>query len=89
LMPPEDMAAMMDRVERRPERLFANCIIVGLPFQKQVSDWAVSQDIVLISDWRVQLAERTRRWLLEKDDPRVSEDILAKWLPLMQTLDAA
>ncbi|WP_392338901.1 AAA family ATPase [Loktanella salsilacus] len=89
LMQPEDMAAMMDRVERRPERLFANCIVAGLPFQEQVSDWAVSQDIVLISDWRVQLAERTRRWLLEKDDPRVSEDILAKWLPLMQTLDAA
>ncbi len=89
LMQPKDMAAIMDRVERRPEKLFASCIVAGLPFQGQVLDWAVSQDIVLTNDWRVQLAERTRRWLLDQDDPRVSEDILARWLPLMQALDAA
>ncbi len=88
LMPPEDMAAMMDRVERRPEGLFANCNVAGLPFQGQVLSWAKSQDIVLISDWRVQLAERMRKWLLDQDDPRVSEEILARWLALMQTLDA-
>ncbi len=87
-MPPEDMAAMMDRVERRPEGLFANCIVAGLPLQGQVLNWAKAQDIVLISDWRVQLAERMRKWLLDQDDPRVSEEILARWLALMQTLDA-
>jgi hypothetical protein len=88
LMPLEDMAAMMDRVERRPEKLVASCIVAGLPFQGQVLNWAKSQDIVLISDWRVQLAERMRKWLLDQDDPRVSEEILTQWLALMQTLDA-
>ncbi|MFB1025015.1 MAG: AAA family ATPase, partial [Octadecabacter sp.] len=87
LMPFEDIAAMMDRVERRPERLFVDTIVAGLPFQGQVLSWAKSQDIVLISDWRVQLAERMRKWLLERDDPRVSEEILARWLTLMHAVD--
>ncbi|MEH6647237.1 ATP-dependent nuclease [Sulfitobacter sp.] len=87
LMPLDDMAAMMDRVERRPEKLFFDTVVAGLPFQGQVLNWAKSQDIVLISDWRVQLAERMRKWLLDQDDPRVSEEILARWLTLMQTVD--
>ncbi|WP_245540880.1 ATP-dependent nuclease [Octadecabacter antarcticus] len=89
LIQPNDMAVMMDRVERRPEKLFADCIVAGQPFRRQVLDWAKSQDIVLASDWRTQLAERMRKWLLGKDDPRVSEETLSRWLALMQALDAA
>jgi len=89
LFPPEDMVAMMDRVERRPEKLFADFVVAGQPFQEQVLKWAESQDIVLIPDWRVQLAERMRKWLLDRGDPRVSEEILVRWLSLMQTLDAS
>ncbi len=89
LIPPEDMAVMMDRVERRPEKLFADFVVSGLPFQEQVLNWAKSQDIVLISDWRIQLAERMRKWLLDRDDPRVSEETLARWVALMQKLDSA
>jgi hypothetical protein len=87
LMPLDDIAAMMDRVERRPERLFVDTVVAGLPFQGQVLNWAKSQDIVLMADWRVQLAERMRKWLLERDDPRVSEEILARWLTLMHAVD--
>lgn len=89
MMPPEHMATMMDRVERRPEKLFADYVVAGLPFQEQVLNWANSQDIVLVFDWRVQLAERMRKWLLDRDDPRVSEETLVRWLALMQALDAA
>jgi hypothetical protein len=89
LIPPEEMVVMMDRVERRPEKLFADCVVAGKPFQGQVLDWAKSQDIVLVSGWRVQLAERMRKWILEKNDPRVSEDILIRWVTLMKTIDAA
>jgi hypothetical protein len=89
LIPLEDLAVMMDRVERRPEKLFVDSIVAGLPFQTQVLDWAKSQDIILKSDWRLQLAERIRKWLLDKDDPRVSEKTLTRWVALMQTLDAA
>jgi hypothetical protein len=74
-------------VERRPERLFVDTVVAGLPFQGQVLNWAKSQDIVLMADWRVQLAERMRKWLLERDDPRVSEEILARWLTLMHAVD--
>jgi hypothetical protein len=87
LMPLDDIAAMMDRVERRPERLFVDTVVAGLPFQVQVLNWAKSHDIVLMADWRVQLAERMRKWLLERDDPRVSEEILARWLTLMHAVD--
>lgn len=88
MMPPEHMSAMMDRVERRPEKLFTDTVVAGLPFQEQVLSWAKSQDIVLVSDWRVQLAERMRKWLLDQDDPRVSEETLVRWLALMRALDA-
>ena len=89
LMPPEDMATIMDRVERRPEKLFADSIVAKRPFQEQVLDWAKSQDIVLASDWRVQLAERMRQRILDKADPRVSKKTLTRWLTLMQSLDAS
>jgi hypothetical protein len=89
LMPLKDIATMMDRVERRPEKMFADSVVAGQPFQEQVLSWAKSQNIVLKTDWRVQLAERMRKWLLEQDDPRVSKKTLTRWLTLMQTLDAA
>jgi hypothetical protein len=89
MMPLEQMATMMDRVERRPERLFSDYVVAGLPFQEQVLNWAKSEGVVLVFDWRVQLAERMRKWLLDQDDPRVSEKALVHWLALMQALDAA
>jgi hypothetical protein len=88
MMPIDYMASMMDRVERRPEQLFVDTVVPGLPFQQQVLNWAKTQEIVLVSDWRIQLAERMRKWLLDQDDPRVSEEILVSWLRLMQAVDA-
>jgi len=89
LMPQTDIARIMDRVERRPEKLFANYVVADKPVVQQILDWAAEQNIVLVVDWRLKLAERVRKWILADDDPAVEEDIPDRWLELMKALDAA
>lgn len=87
MLPIDGLAVMMDRVERRPEKMFASFIIAGRPFQSQVLAWAKDQNVILAHHWRIQLAERMCKFILDKEDPRVSDETMARWLTMMQTLD--
>lgn len=84
----EPMAAAVDRVERRPERLFSDIVRADRPFVAQVRDWADSEGIKLAENWRMQLAERMRDRMLVQDRRLPDGAKQALWLTLMQMLDA-
>lgn len=86
LLPTEMLAAQLDRVERRPERLFADQMDPTKPFVAQALAWAESEGITLPHDWRAQLVERVRQRLQGANPARIEADRLALWARLLEDL---
>lgn len=86
LFPAIELAVQLDRVERRPERLFADAVIAGQPFVAQALAWAQTEGIALADDWRFQLAERVRRKMLDAGPTRLAAETGAQWLKLLERL---
>ena len=86
LFPPAELAAQLDRVERRPERLFADTVVAGRPFVAQALAWAEAEGIALPGDWRLQLAERVRHKMLDAGPARLSGETSAQWRKLLEGL---
>lgn len=87
LFPKAELAALLDRVERRPERLFSDVIDPARPFVAQALDWAAAEGITLAPDWRLQLAERMRARLFDIRNPAsLPQTQLPVWLRLMEAL---
>ncbi len=79
LMPRAELAAQLDRVERRPERLFADQMDPGQPFVAQAHAWAAGEGIALAPDWRRKLVERMQRRLLGDGRAKLDSETLALW----------
>lgn len=86
LLPKARLAALLDRIERRPERMFADVLVERRPFVPQVLDWARDEGITLAADWRLKLAERLRAQLLDNAATDATEPLLDLWLKLMGRL---
>ncbi|MCC5984732.1 MAG: AAA family ATPase [Rhodobacteraceae bacterium] len=86
LLPGELLAAQLDRVERRPERLMADGVDPARPFVAQALAWAEAEGITLAQDWRAQLARRVRRYLLGDGRSRIDAETTARWTALLQGL---
>ncbi|MCC5975457.1 MAG: AAA family ATPase [Rubellimicrobium sp.] len=86
LMPSDPMITAVDRVERRPERLFADRFREGTPFVKQVEDWAEAEGIRLEADWRMRVAERMRDRLLVQEGALARREIPDTWVKLLETI---
>ncbi|MGY6535590.1 MAG: AAA family ATPase [Pararhodobacter sp.] len=89
LFPADELAVQMDRVERRPERLFADSFVAGRPFVAQALAWAHAEGIILPEDWRFQLAERMRRKMLDAGPARLADETKALWRTLLGKLASA
>ncbi len=87
LLGPELVAPLVDRVERRPERLFADRVRPGRPLVPQIEAWAAAEGIELAPDWRLKLALRARRRLLDLRADTLPEETLARWAELLGRLD--
>lgn len=86
LMPKADLAAQMDRVERRPERLLADGMDPAQPFVAQVLAWAEREGITLAPDWRRKLIERFRRRLLGEGRDRIAPRVIEGWAEVLRQL---
>jgi hypothetical protein len=85
----EVIAPLVDRIERRPERLFVDVARHGRPIVAQVEDWAREEGIELNPAWRTQLSLRAQSKLLSADVKSLSADALDAWEALIRKLDAA
>ncbi len=88
LMPSELLAAQLDRVERRPERLFADQMDAAKPFVAQALAWAEAEGITLAPDWRVQLIDRVQKLLLVSKRDELETETLDAWARLLDRLSA-
>lgn len=88
LLPLDILAAQLDRVERRPEHLFADRLDPARPFVAQALAWAEEERITLAHDWRAQLARRVQRHLLGDGRSRIDAETFARWTGVLQDLAA-
>lgn len=70
------VAPLVDRIERRPERLFIDQVKPDLPLVDQIEVWAAQERITLASDWRLQLATRVKARLLSSDPKALPQQTL-------------
>ena len=84
--PKELLAMLLDRVERRPEHLFADQMDPAKPFVAQALDWAKAEGITLAGDWRTQLAERVRTRLQAGKPSDLDPQALALWTQVMRAV---
>ncbi|MBF9052342.1 AAA family ATPase [Roseobacter sp. HKCCD9010] len=80
------VAPLVDRVERRPDRLFVDYAVSGVPLVAQVEAWVAEEGIPLDPDWRFQLANRVRARLLLTDAKKLSGFPVQSWEHLMGRL---
>lgn len=85
----ELLAPLVDRVERRPDRLFVDTVRPGLPLVAQVERWAAQEDIRLFPDWRRDLALRAKARLLDMEPGAISSETLGRWDSLMARVISA
>ncbi|MFN7003327.1 MAG: ATP-dependent nuclease, partial [Roseinatronobacter sp.] len=88
LMPGTVLAQQLDRVERRPEHLFADELDVRRPFVAQALDWAAREGITLAPDWRLQLVERMQRLYLGSGSVKRDRATTEAWAAVLQKLAA-
>ncbi|MBY6163452.1 AAA family ATPase [Mameliella alba] len=79
----ELLAPLVDRVERRPDRLFVDVLRPDVPLVPQVERWAEQEGIMLAPDWRRQLALRAKARLLEMAPDRIAAETMDLWGDLM------
>lgn len=80
------VAPLVDRIERRPERLFIDQVKPDLPLVDQVEAWATQERITLAPDWRLQLATRVKTRLLSSDSRVLPQQTLQLAEHLMSRL---
>ncbi|MFO7759641.1 MAG: AAA family ATPase [Roseovarius sp.] len=83
LMPPEPLARIVDRLERRPETMLSDTLGKGAPFVLGVETWASAADVTLAADWRLDLARRMRDHLLARGPDAVPAEIRQRWQSVM------
>ena len=77
------LAPLVDRVERRPDRLFIDVSRPGTPVVQQVTAWAEHEGIALAADWRRDLALRAKARLLEVSADTIPGATLEMWESMM------
>ncbi len=86
LMPASVLAAQLDRVERRPERLLVDQIDPAKPFVAQALRWAEQEGITLAPDWRLRLIERVQRLYLTEPRSPIDATSTRNWAQTLEKL---
>ena len=84
--PKELLAMLLDRVERRPEHLFADQMDPAKPFVAQALAWAEAEGITLAEGWRAQLSERVRARIQAGKPSDLSPQTLTLWTEVMRAV---
>ncbi len=86
LLPRDILATHLDRVERRPEHLFADQLASSRPFLIEAEAWAAQEGITLAADWRLQLAQRLQQRLLGAGRGQIDAATIDGWARMLQRL---
>jgi hypothetical protein len=79
------MADVIDRWERRPETLFADCHQAGKPIVPQIEAWAKTHSTTLAGGWKVDLARLVKARALANPNS-FDAACLSRWATLFAAL---
>ena len=85
LIPSDVVVRVVDRFIREPEVPFADTHASGTAIVPQIESWASTGGATLSKGWKVELAKRVKRTLL--DGAEVANDDLITWQSLFSSFD--
>lgn len=88
LVPPEFMADVIDRWERKPDTSFSETRREGLPIVPQIKMWAEQHGVGLSEGWKVELAREVKKRALAKPTS-FDEKCIERWVALFQSIGAS
>jgi len=86
LIPPDVMAAVIDRMYRNADTEFADVLVAGKPILGQIEAWAAAQKVDLEAGWKVELSKRVKQHLLTKGMAVVKQEYGDRWQRLFDIL---
>ena len=84
LIPADFFAQVVDRLERTPEKPFADVVNAGEPLVGQVEDWAKKQGVTLPEGWKVEVEKRTKQRALTRGIGAFEDVTIEKWVKLFE-----
>jgi predicted ATP-dependent endonuclease of OLD family len=82
LFPPDFLADVIDRWERRADKPFKDVVQPGKPVVAQIEAWATSQGISLQEGWKVDVSRETKRRALALGATKFQKETLDRWTQL-------
>jgi hypothetical protein len=90
LLPSEVIVRELDRWQRGADVQFEEEYKAGAPIIPQIEEWAKRHDVVLQKPgWKVELAKRIKKKLLDGGAAAVPVPILERWTMLFEALQPA
>ncbi|MEE2952538.1 MAG: AAA family ATPase [Pseudomonadota bacterium] len=88
LIPPDVMAAVVDRMYRNAECEFADSLQTGRPILGQIEKWADAQRVSLEQGWKVELSKRVKQHLLAKGVQIIQQGYVKRWQDLFDLISS-
>jgi energy-coupling factor transporter ATP-binding protein EcfA2 len=80
--PPDFLADIIDRWERRADKPFKDVVQPGKPIVPQIEAWAASQGISLQQGWKVDVSRETKKRALALGATKFERETLDRWTQL-------
>ncbi len=87
LFPAKFLADELDRLERRPETRFVDCIQLGSPFVTQAEQWSKSHSVCLDDYWKVKLARKAKQRALTVGIGAFDDVTVQRWIKLFNAFN--
>ena len=87
LFPPEFLAEVIDRWERRPDTAFAEVVKAGKPIVPQIEAWAGDQNITLPEGWKVEISREAKKRALTRGLDKFEAAFVERWTQLFNDFE--
>ena len=87
LMPLQVVSETLDRWQRSPDVLFSDVAKEKSPVIPQIEQWASTQGLELPPFWKVELAKRVKKRVLDKGFDSICEKTVTNWQTLFNKFE--
>lgn len=87
LFPPEFLAEVIDRWERRADKPFADVVQSEKPIVPQIEEWASSQGILLPEGWKVDVSREAKKRALLRGIDKFDTAAVERWTQLFNDFE--
>lgn len=88
LFPPEFLAEVVDRWERRADTPFVDVVKAGQPVVPQIEAWAATQGIALPEGWKVEVSREAKKRALARGIEKFDAGYVERWTKLFGDFEA-